>query len=604
MWNATGQAVSSFVGPPVNCEVTEQEPGRSSEECSGDVLTDTDSYQTADDDDRNISTDADVDPLTLQVPDLIHPVHDAERQEDSSDSESSSSSEDDESRTDEKVTDGRVRLPSRRSEPEKRRSSYQFAISTCDRLTPDVNNDEVVSDLDPVEFCHHHVQETDRCDEDSDQYSDCVPVDLDPREFTHPSMQSVQLTVLNHKIAVDDKDQCGLQNQSNSEPSEASLHEGPSEALQLSIGCSKVCSTERRESVVEGHLVPTIVIPSPTEKILDTDHQEYVVHRCSKRAMFDFSLALKHLALFAVGVNEVPLSSQMSTLVRDFPGDEKQVPTRLYDANGNDEPLPVVEAIISESTELIRARLIKTAALWESFQYDDMNLSSSPEKYSGYPFDTGVPPPDYEPFTSSSSCDTSFEAGDDVAVEGDIHSDEPSHHLDRSRSPTPDYDMLSPIYEQDMAFAFDSSGHTELEHAAAVHTNITGEVNDRNDAKEFERHNVHTLLFARKGSQRFFKQVQGSTVTAEPALTEQADESEAVGSEQNAGVAISCETQEHYPSGMETAPVVMSSNSKSMLWQSQAKAQVSSGDQPNLYATLGSSSEKRRRISKRSVIAS
>ena len=617
VWNTTGQAVSSLSGSPVSYEVVEGEPERSawkSEECSSDVLTDTDSYQTADDDDRNISTDADVDPLisALQVPDLQHPVDNAERRQGSLEFESSSSSEEDDSRTDIKVTADDQKLQSRRSEPEKRRRSYQFAISTSERLTPDVNDDDVINDLDPVEFRHHHMQETGRGDEESDTYSDCLPDDLDPREFTHPSMQPPQLTLLNQNIVVDGKARHGLQNHSNTGLSKASLHEGSSEALQLSNGCSEVCCTERHESVVEGNLLPSIIIPSPTEKILDIDHQECFVVRTTKRVMFDFSLALQHLPLFIAGEKEVQLSSQASTLVRDSPGGEKRVSTILCDGNGDDEPLPVVEAIISETTELIRARLIETAALWESFQYDDMNLSSSPEKYSGYPFDTGVPPPDYEPFTSSSSCDTSFEVGDDVAAEADVHSDEPSHNVDRSRSPTPDYDMLSPIYEQDMAFTYDSSGHTESDQAAAVRANFTvGEVHDdrndeirvHNDVKEFGRHVGQPLLLARKGSQRFSKPVQRSAVTVEPELTEQADEDEAKECEQNDGVVISGEMhEERHRSDVETAPVAVSANDRGTLWQSQAKSQMSSGDQPNVYTTLGSTSDKRKRISKRSVV--
>ena len=610
MWSTTGQAVSSLSGLPY--DVGEQELGHSSwksEECSGDVLSDTDDYQTADDEERNISADADVDPLhsALQVRDLQHPVHDAETRQDSSEFESSSSSsEDDDGHSDEKVTDDRPRLPRRRSEPEKRRKSYEFAISKSRGLIPDVNDDDVVSDLDPFEFHHKQIQKTDLCDEDSDRYSDCVPVDLDPREFSHPSTrQPAPLTVLNSNMVVKDgKSQRDREKRSNSERFEGSLHQ---EALQLSKGCNVACFTERHESVVEGNLLPTIVIPSPTEKILDTDRQEWFVLRCTKRAVFDFSLALEHLQLFTAGesedVDEFP--SQLSTSVRVSAEDEKRVPAGLYDDNSNIRPLPIVEAMVCETTELIRARLVKTATLWESFQFDDMNLSSSPEKYSDYPFEAGVPYPDYGSSMSSPS-DTNSEAGDDVAVDADVRYDTPGRHSDRSRSPTPDYDVLSPICEQGMEFG------SEPEPAAEVHINSADELNDEVKVDGYVKkfHARQPLFLARKGSQRFSKSVQHSVSTVEPALAEQADESEAVEREQDADVSFepkqhiedSCETLEHYRTGVETAPAVLPLNDKGILWQGQAKSQVSSGDQPNLYATLGSSSDKRKRLTKRSVM--
>ena len=589
VWNATGQAVSS----PINHEVVEQEPGHMawrSEECIGEALTDTDSYQTADDDERNISTDADVDPPNggLQALD-----READRRQGSPEFESSSSSE--ESHDDEKGTEDRSRLSSRRSEPEKRRKSYQFAMSKSEGLIPNVSDDAVVNDLDPFEFHHQQLQAADGCDEDSDRFSDCVPVDLDPREFSHPSVQ----LVMNTDIAEDDKAGHDGQSQSNSGLSEASLHKGPPEALQLSDVCSSMCSTERHESVVEGSPLPTILIPSPTERILDSDHQEWFMLRCTKRAVFDFSLALERLPLFTASenVNQSPIHVTMP--VRVSPVDEKQVYSRLYDDEL--EPLPIVEATISETTELIRARLIETAALWESFQYGDVNLSSSPEKYDDYPFEVSVPSPDYESFMSESS-DANSEAGDDAAVDADARSDIRSRRADRSRSPTPDYDTLSPVCERDAEFSFDSNGHNE----PVMHDNFAGEVRS-NEVKvrgvvgEFDQ----PLLLAPKGSQRFPKPVQHSTVTVESALTEQADEDEE--RKQDADVAVSIEPaqhspdSQHYRSGMETAPVYLSSNDKGTLWQSQAKSQVSSGDQPNVYATLGSSSEKRKRISKRSV---
>jgi len=616
VWTTTGQAVSSL---STTYKVGDQELGKSalkSEECSGDVLTDTDSYQTADDDEPNVSTDADADPLNsaLRVPDLQCPVDDAERRQGSSDS-SFSSSEDGESHSNEKVTDGRLRIRNRRNESEKRRNSYQFAISRSGGLIPD--DDVVLNDLDPSEFHHPHVQASDGWKEDSDTCSDCVPVDLDPREFNHPSTQAARLTLFNSNTMEDVKYQHDGEKQSNSEVLEGSQREGPSEALPLSKGRSKACFTERHESVVEGNLLPTIVILSPTEKILDTDRQEWTVRRCTKRAKFDFSLALKHLPWFTASENVDQLPNQVPTSK-----DEKQVLTRLYDAIGSDKAVPIVEATVYETTELIRARLIETAALWESFQYDVMNLSSSPEKYSNYPFEESVPSPDYESLTSSSS-DTNSEADADVAVDADIHSDDmPAHHSGQSRSPTPDYDMLSPICEQGVEFSFDFSGHTEPEPAAKVCTNSVGEVNgDRtgeinvsDDFKESEFHASKPLLFARKGSQRFSKPVPHGVVTVESALTEQTDEDKAVESNQDADVAVSfepkqhsedsCEAREKYRSGMETAPAVLPPNDKAVLWQSQANSHVSSGDQQNIYVALGSSTDKKRRISKRSVVAS
>jgi len=563
------------------------------EHVAGNSSSDTGSYQTADDED---------DSLTVREPDLQHPVDDTDEQQDISEFESSSSSEEDDSRISKNVTVDHKRLPVRRTEPEKRRNSYQFAISKSGVLTPDPNDDLVdYDDLDPVEFHHQHqdVQKSDISDDNSESHSEEF-FDLDPKEFMHRDLmqQPTQLTnvvqdITSTEYGVRRSDE---QKQSDSEVFEDDGHEEPLAALGLlSRGHSVV--TERREIVVKGNALPTIKIPSPTWKTLVTDRREWIVRQSVKRAVF--SVAPEQLPLLtAVGNVVKPTNHLLSTsiLYKVSPEDDKQVPTRLSDINK--ELLPVVEAVVHETTELIRAKLVEPAALWEPFMYDEMALSSSPEKENSYSFEERVPSPDYD--LSASSSDTGSEAGADVAVEDDIHPDMLPCRIDRS--PTPDYNLLSPIFE-DKEFHFDTNEHSKQESSAEVQTGFADGRHDEievDDLDKFECSGSQPLLLARK--ERFAKPVDHSASTLEPALAEQTDEDDNMECErEDADVSSSFEQTQ---SAELTQPSKDSYNAgeKGMLWQSQSKTRISSADQRTLYATLGSSSEKRRRTAKRSVV--
>jgi len=599
---------------------------RKSDDCSSDVLTDTDSYQTADDDDQPVSPgldDADVDALgnTPRVSGLKCSDHDADRQQDSSGESESSSSLEEDDRNNEKAAAGHSRLAARQGEPEKRRKSYQFAVSKSGGLIPDTNDDDVVCDLDPEEFHHQHVETSDSCDEDSGSRSEDVPCDLDPREFSHPSVRSTQLTMpVNSNFVADlvtstveeGKAMSNEEKHSNSEVSE----DDPSEALSaLSMGRSEVRVTERHESVVEGNLLPTIVIASPTQKTLDTDRHEWIVHQCAKRVVLDLSDVLQQLpSLTAVGDVE-KLSSRVSTsfLYKDSRGDNEQVAAVLSDTSKNEELLPIVEAVICETTELIRAKLIETVALWEEpYMDDDINLSSSPEKESHYPFEESVPAPDYDLSTSSS--DTSSEAGADVAVDSDTHSDTPVCRTDRS--PTPDYNTLSPVFEQDREIFFEVGGHSKPDLLAEVQKPADSRSEEIKVGDEVDDYgaNHQPLLFERKGSQRFSKPIHRSAVILEPKVTELVNKDKTAECEQkDADISDTreltqsaeltqhsedlCKAPEQYRSGTESAPVVIPANDKDV-----SKTHIPSVDQPTLYSTLGHTSYKKKRTAKRSVI--
>jgi len=569
------QAVSSSSGwlRPASCEEDQQvlqHTAGKSDGCSSDVLTDTDSYQTADDDDQRVSPgldDADVDPLTgtVRATELRCP---ADQQQDSSE-------EDD-------IADCRKQRGCQ-SEPEKRRRSYQFAVAKSGRLILDTNDDDVVCDLDPVEFHHRPFY---KCRAGSDRRSEDVPCDLDPREFSHPSMQTTQSTMVDSNIVVkhttstieDIKSMTDERMQSNSEVFEDDPRKWPSEALSLlSKGHSEVCVTERHESIVEGNVLPSIVILSPTVKTFVTDHREWIVRQSTKRAMFDFSLVADQLPSFTAVRNVDKISNQTSTsfLYGDSPEDE-HFSTRLSNTDKNKESLPIVEAEVHESTELIYARLIETAALWDPFVYDDANLSSSPEKV----FEGSVPFPDYDSSPSSS------EAEADITADDDIYSDTAPFRADRS--PTPDYDVLSPICEQDMEFHFDDDEQPEPELSAEVHSRFTDvEVGD-DDAATLEP--AFTKVDEDENTENKRKDADISYASE---LTQ-------------TGELTQCSTgyygaQGQYSSVVESAPVVIAANKLGMLSQSQSKAHTSAADQSSLYSSLGSSSDKRRRTGKRSV---
>jgi len=584
-WNTGGQAMSSSVQTyPGKYEEQTSESNQQTSELTAwkaEGRSSDDSYQTADDDEQHV------------LPGLDNALaHDANQQQESC-SEFESSDEDDS-----------LRLSDRHSkEMEQRRPSYQFAIAKSGHLMLDAKDDDnVVCDLDPVEFQHQHLQTSDACCEDSDSHSEDLPCDLDPREFTHASM-NVNNASEGRKSGSDKEKQFHNEDESLLQPS--SLH---------SEGCNRMCMTERQESIIQGNVLRTITILCPAEKIFITERQEWIVRQSSRRAVFDFSLAWELLLPFAPAGDVDTRTSQLSTsnLYREYLSDEEQVPSRFSDARQNEEPLQIVEAVVSETTELIRAKLIETAASWDSFMYDEENFSSSPEKDGECRFEADVPSPDYDSSTSSS--DTSSEADDDITADEDIHSDTPR----ADRSPTPDYDTLSPIFEQDMEFRFDASEHSKPQPAAEVNSDLAGKLTDGRsdeikvggDIKEYEDSAGQQLVFARKGSQRFGKPALGNVLTMEPEVTEQANEVEFAEYEQkHTDISDSFEPtrsvdlftlQEQY--GVVSAPVNVPPHEQGMLWQSQSKTQASPADQPTLYSTLGHSFDKRKR--KRSVLIS
>lgn len=553
----------------VDHQVLEHMAGKS----DSDVLSDTDSYQTADDDDLLMSVgldDADDDTprSTAHVSGLKYCDQNAERQQDSSEEfGSSSSSEEDDVHTDQKVGEDHWRHAFRRCESEKRRNSYQFAISTSRVLTPNTDEDNVVCDLDPREFHHEHVEMSDRSDEESDSHSEDVLWDIDPREFSHPSIQPTQLTmpqnsdfIVKHVTSTeeDGREVSDEENQSDSEVSEADPLEGPPESLSpLSKGHTDV--TERHESIIEGDVLPTIVILSPTEKVLDTDHREWIVRQSAARATFDLSVLLEQLPSLTAAENK--------------------------------ERLPIVRAVVSETTELIRAELIDTVASWvKPYIYDDLNLSSSPEKESHYPFEENFPAPDYDSSTSS-------EADTDVAVDSDISID-----VCNDRSPTPDYNTLSPIVEKDQEFPFDFSERSKPDisdvHKSADCRSDATKVSDDFD----DRSASQPLSFERKGSQRYSKAVHPNAVPLEPELSEMGD---AAFEQKDADVSDAfdqahftelmqkdpCKAEEQYRSGTDSA------NDEGL-----SKALIPSADQSSRFSNLGRSSYVRRRTGKRSVV--
>jgi len=624
--SSTGRRVrspsSGLMHPADQSEVDRQ--GKS-EGCSSDVQTDTDSYKTADDDDQHVSQELDDDPLTCTVP-----------VQDSSELEFSSSSGEDDSHANANVSRHDSTVAGHHGELEKRRKSYQFAIAKSGGIIPDTNDDDVVCDLDPDEFRHQHVMTADRRDEGSDGHSEDALCDLDPREFSHPSVQPTRLLVPDSHFAnhirgtVEDDKSSDEQKQSDTAVFENEGHERSAEALSvIPKGHSQVCVTERHEAVVSGDLLSTIIVPSPAEKTsVVTDHQEWIVRQSSKRAVFDFSLVAEQLpsrtaasTFDDVRLNKLNDQISMSALCRHSPHDEKQFAARSSYSSKNEKPLPIAEALVYDTAEFIRTQLIETAPLWETF-LDDTILSSSPEKESHYPFEENVPSPDYG---SSMSSDTSSESGDDVAVDDDINSDTAACRTDRS--PTPDYNnTLSPIREEGVEFHFDVSVHSKPEVSVEARRSFAGKMADDrideteigNDVGECEGTGSQSSL-ARTGSQRFSKPVHipRSALTPEPALAEQADEDKGVECEQKVAdisetikptqpVALvqHGKTQELYRTGTESAPAVLPPNEKGVLWQSQSKQQIASGDQSTIYSTLGITSDRRRRTAGRSVVMS
>jgi len=593
--NTVGQASSSS-SEPLHSSNYKKDKSEVDQQKSESSLSDADSYQTADDDDQPSAW-------------LVTGDDDAKQQQDGSEYESSSSSQDDDdSDTDEKVVENRSRLLGRRDDQENRRkTSYQFAVTEFGDLIRDTDDDDVVHDLDPIEFHHEHVQTSQKSDEDSDMF-----YDLDPREFSHPSTQATQMTRINMTInsnvvvkytsgsTEDGKSGSDEQKRCNSEVFEDDPHAGPLDALSLLYrGHSEVSSTERHESTVEGSVLPTIVILSPTEKTLVTDHREHIVRRCTKRAVF----IPEHLRPFiAVGKGQLTNHVLTSVLHQCPPESEQLVSARLSSAEKDKEPLPVIKAVVSEETELIHANVISTADLWK--QYDDTNFSSSPEKDSRYPFEEGIPSPDYGSSTSSS--DTGSEADADVAVDtdvalnDDIRSETPPPRTERS--PTPDY-MLSP--ERGMEFGKLADGESD-------------EIEEVDGVKEEFRYDPRQLLFARTGSQRFPKPVHPPAVTLEPALPEQADENRNTEYDQNsADISNAVEltqsvaspysrdsyrAREQCRAGIESAPVTFSPNEQGMFDQSHLNTRTSSADKSTIYNTLGQN--KKRRTAKRSVVIS
>ena len=598
--NTVGQAISSSSssGPlrSSSYEKHKSEVNQHMAEKSESSLSDADSYQTADDDDQ---------PSTWQVP-----VDDAKEQQDGSEYESSSSSsrDEDDSDTDEKVTEGHSRLPRRCIDLEKRRkASYQFAVTESGDLVRDTDDDDVVHDLDPREFHHRHKQKSRRSDEDSELVDD-----LDPLEFMHSStqemhssIQETHVTSINMTInanvlvnvqltstgsAEDDKSRSDEQRWYNSEVFVDDPPEGPLDAAVslLHRGHSEMSSTERHESTIEGNVLPTIIIRSPTEKTLVTDRREHIVRRCTKRAVF----IPEHLLPFiAVGNGQLTNQVLTSVLHRYPPDNEELVPARRSSTEKDKETLPVIAAVVSEKPDIVHAKLISSSDLWE--QYPDTNLSSSPEKGSHYSFEEGEPYPDYGSSTSSS--DTGSEAEADVAVGDDIHSDTPPHRTDRS--PTPDY-MPSPISERGTEFGKLADGER-------------AEIEEVDDVKEeFERDPSHS--FARRGSQRFPKPVHHPI--SEPALPQQADEDKTMEYDQNNAelsnaIALKqsidsmrdpCWAHEECRAGMEPAPVAFSQNEQGMFDKSGLNTRTSSA---HIYNTLGSQ-KKRRRTGTRSVVIS
>jgi len=612
VWNVAGQAMSE-----VNRQMLERAAGKS-QGCSSktDVLSDSDSYETADDDQRPLP-DFIAGDVDSQRSAPLMPDDDDEQQQDSSELESSS--EDDDTYADNRLEADISIQSGHRSEPEKRRKSYQFAVAERGNVTPDTNDDDeddVVCDLDPAEFHHHHIQTSHRSSEGEhgSSHSQFEFCGLDPREFQHSSMQPKTLVDLSSvecgkcitsgTNAEDITSRCDKQNQSAGEVFEVDARQGTLEALGLLCRRqSEVCVTERHESIVEGNVTPTIVVHSPTEKLLVTDRREWIVHRPTNRAMFHYSHLLEHLPLFSAVWNVYKPTSQASESVlqlqRNSRADEQQVHARLSDT---DKSLPVIEAVVSESVELICAKLIERADLWR--QYDDRNLSSSPEKDSHYQLEEHVPPPDYDTSASSSDESSESEAGADDADDDDILSQTPPHRADRS--PTPDYSTLSPVVEQDAEFCF----------ADKLDDDGSDEVRVHNDMEEFAYSPSH--LFARKGSQRFSKPVystNSSTVNLEPTLPEQADEDKSVDHEQkdvdssktfDLMQAVdsaqhgtdSCRAQEQYGTGITSAPVVVALSEKDM-FQTLSKTHTLSVDQPTIYRTLGSTGDKKKRTSSR-----
>jgi len=581
-----------------------------------DVLTDTDSYQTADEEDQPGLDEADVDALQDATPHTsVPPKHaDRDRHSDSSggESESSSSSSADE---DDRNIDDRLTAP--QGELEKRRESYQFAVSKSGGLIPD--DEDAVCDLDPEEFHHER-----SCDEDASSQSeddDDVPCDLDPREFSHPSsvqpavMLSSELDVTSTTVveggrAVSDDEK------TRSEVSEEDPFTGPLEALNLSYENhpGEVCVTERHESIVEGNLLPTIIIHSPTEKTLATDRGECIMHRSAVRSILDFSRIPQQSPLsMAVGNVQMPTDHESgSFLSRDSSEDGEQVFTRHSDFGKDEEQLPIVEAVVCETTELIRAKLIEAAYAWEDpytyYENYEANLSSSPEKMVNFSLEEihfsledTVPLPDYA--STSSSSDSSSEAEDDVADDSDM----PVCRTDRS--PTPDYNTLSPISEQDQEFRFDVDGPSKPELQTEVYK-FTEEINTVDDIGDYRTN--QPLSFERQGSQRFAKPSQHNVVTSEPVITELVDEDMTAEYQprdvdtSNTLELMTCSAElvqqgrgsfsvpeQQYRTGMESVPVMLPAADKRA-----SETNVLSTDQPTRIETLG----RRKRTADRSVL--
>lgn len=574
MLSTSSQAVSS-----ANCEMNEQlVPGLTawkSDSCVSDVQTDTDSYKTADDDDQPVSRD------DLLNTELRTRVLDGSHLHDSSELDSSSSPEEDNGYSNEKDAVDCPKQPIRRTKSEQRRKSYQFAVCKSGDLIQDSNDDGIFYDLDPVEFHHEHRQVCDRYNEDSD-----VPCDLDPREFSHPSTQK---TVQNSTVVEGDKCRSDREQQPNSEVTECDLYEGR----------GKLHSVERCESIVEGKLLPTIIIHSPTEKTLATDHRERIVHQSVERTVFSLSLLLKHAPLYTAAGCDDKLTHEISRPLIRCPEDEERLCV-----GKNYKPLPIMEAVIRETTELIRARLIESGVLWDPDIYEDTNISFSPERESEFSLETIVPSPDYD--FSVASSDSSYDAdADDVALIGNIHRDTPPHRTDRS--PTPDYDVPSLNFNAE--FQFEAGSYTGPEIAAEVQPYSADSGYDVTKVNN----DVYESSVRQSGSQRFSNSVHHhGAVTVESSLTKQTFEDEAFEHEQKYDDVYddfepihsfkdSGRTQQQYRSGLESAPVMLPSTDKGVLLPTQTKTHVPPGDQPpgDLYATLGH--DKKRRTAKRSV---
>jgi len=526
------------------------------EGCSSDV--DTDSYLTADDDDHV---------LNANVPSVqLHPFHESSRQRDSSEfesyssSSSSSSLEEDDSLAGEKVTADHPRLESCHSDPEKRRKSYQFAVSNCGNLIPDTNDDgDMVCDLDPAEFHHSHC----RTSQDDSESGGLVELlyDLDPVEFNHPPLQPTST----------EAEQCTTVEGEDSDDEERQR--------QCCRGQSDVCSIERHESVIEGSALSTIVIPSPTDKTccIDIDHREWVVHQCTVRAAVHLS---QLLSVLRTDRSSRVMSSDDETLIN----------------SSSRVALPIIEAVVSETTELIRATLVDSSVLWESVMFDDnFNLSTSPGKEFHY--EARTPSPDYDGSVLSSSCSEVGVDDNDDAV-----------HPRTEGSPTPDYDSDVEFHVDDVdeyAKSPPLAGMCAGEIAASRDNSIEA----IKSVKEHEG-NVTEPLTGR-GLQRYLWPDHHTALSMAPAQTsgeiestrEYVQEASSPVSElpQFSDHRIDSFRREKGITEMETAPAVLSqNNTTASLWQSRSTSAISlPADQRTLNSTLGRRSYKKMHTGKR-----